>query len=234
MKRLSFAVLVALATWIVPVIGAAQEPSATGDDPAITEAREHFRVAMEHYDAGRFREAAAEFQRSYDLSHRPELLHNIYLSRRDMGDIRGAVDALRLYLTEATIPEGDRTTLVHRLHGMESSLGQAPSPEPVPRVAPTETPAPDADATTTDTSDTSDAADADADADTTVAEDRSLLASPTPAGSSDVTSEGWFWALIVTAGVLVVGGVVAGAVIATTPGEGVQGDVGGRIMTLTF
>ena len=155
-----------------------------------------------------------------------------------MGGIRGAVDALRLYLTEATIPEADRTTLVHRLHGMESSLGQAPSAEPVPRAsaAVSELPASSETATTTSTQ-------ARAETQATVAEtpppdeveDQSLLASPTPApASSDVTSEPWFWALVVTAGVLVVGGVVAGAVIATTPGEGVQGDVGGRIMTLTF
>ncbi|MFO0685055.1 MAG: hypothetical protein U0234_23555 [Sandaracinus sp.] len=227
------AVLIAIAVLIAPVAGSAQDATPSEDDAAVAEAREHFRVAMTHYEAGRFREAAAEFQRSYDLSHRPELLHNIYLSRRDMGDIRGAVDALRLYLTEATIPEADRTTLVHRLHGMESSLGQAPSAEPVPR-ATTET----AEAGPTETTEATPTEGETTETETTETEsheDRSLLASPTPApASSDVTSEGWFWALVVTAGVLVVGGVVAGAVVATTPGDGVQGDVGGRIMTLTF
>jgi hypothetical protein len=175
--------LAALALLVSPAAAAAQDapPTAT-EDASTTQAREHFRVAMDHYNAGRFAEAATEFQRSYDLSHRPELLHNIYLSRRDMGDIAGAVDALRLYLTEATIPEADRTTLVHRLRGMESSLGRAPSPTPVaptPTVDPT--PSEGAPASEPEVEPTPPEADA-----------HTLLASPTPpASSNDLAVAGW-------------------------------------------
>lgn len=225
------AVLVALAVLLAPAASAAQD-TPPSDEAAVAEAREHFRVAMTHYEAGRFREAAAEFQRSYDLSHRPELLHNIYLSRRDMGDIRGAVDALRLYLTEATIPEADRTTLVHRLHGMESSLGQAPSPEPA-RPAPEPTAETDTHASEPTTTDgTTVEGTTEGTTEITTEPDARILASP--ASSSDVTQEGWFWALIATAGVLVVGGVVTGIVVATTPGAGIEGQVGGQITTLRF
>src|SRR6185295_14451044 len=54
-------------------------------DPSVAEARAHFQVGSDHYNHGRFSEAATEYEAAYSLSPRPALLHNIYLARRDMG-----------------------------------------------------------------------------------------------------------------------------------------------------
>jgi hypothetical protein len=75
------------------------------------------------YDAGRFAEAAELFDRAYALSGRPALLHNIYVARRDMGDVPGAVEALRRYLADdTTVSSEQRELLRNRLRAMEASL----------------------------------------------------------------------------------------------------------------
>jgi len=69
--------------------------------PSEVAARGHYLMGQEHYDAARFAEAAEEFQRAYDLSHRPRLLFNLFIARRDAGQTRQAADALRLYIASA-------------------------------------------------------------------------------------------------------------------------------------
>ena len=55
-----------------------------------------------------------------------------------------------------------------------------------------------------------------------------LRADDTPAQSSDITGEGWFWPVVLTASALVVGGVILGIVLGTQPQAGsfTQGDAG--------
>lgn len=47
------------------------------------QARAHFRVGQSMYDAGRFAEAAHEFEEAFRLSQRSELLFNAYVAFRD-------------------------------------------------------------------------------------------------------------------------------------------------------
>ena len=47
------------------------------------EARAHFQLGRTLYDGGRFEEAAREFVQAYELSHRAQLLYNIFLAWRD-------------------------------------------------------------------------------------------------------------------------------------------------------
>jgi hypothetical protein len=61
------------------------------------QARVHFRAGRGLYDAGRFEQAAQEFEQAYQLSQRPELLFNAYVAFRDANDLGGAVRSLGAY-----------------------------------------------------------------------------------------------------------------------------------------
>lgn len=81
------------------------------------DARHHFRLGSAHYDSGHFAEAAREFEESYRLSRRPELLNNIYVAHRDAGNAGAAADALERYLAEMPDVE-NREMLEQRLAGL--------------------------------------------------------------------------------------------------------------------
>src|SRR5688500_16104728 len=109
-----------LLAWLLAAPAAAQpEPGSTQEDAA----RGHFLLGRAHVEAGRFAEAAEQFQRAYDISHRPQLLYNVFLSHRDAGNLPAAIAALRQYLVE--LPEvTDRPALEQRLRTMESLQAQ--------------------------------------------------------------------------------------------------------------
>lgn len=99
------------------------------EDMSDEQARAHFSVGKTLYDAGRFREAAEEWEKAYELSKKDALLYNIYVAHRDASDAPKAIDALRRYLaTSAATPE-DRINLEARLRAMEEAQRQqAPAP----------------------------------------------------------------------------------------------------------
>ncbi|HHH30072.1 MAG TPA: hypothetical protein ENK57_17245 [Polyangiaceae bacterium] len=122
-------------TLLLPGIGSAQDAeTAPAEEPTdASGARERFDVAVSLYTAGRFAEAAREFEAAYELDPRPRLLHNIYLSYRDLGDRRASAVALRRYLeSDADIPDEHRLILQHRLDALEAVLASeaASSDEP--------------------------------------------------------------------------------------------------------
>ncbi len=119
-----FALLIAIVGFL-PSSASAQEPETEGDDSA----RHHFRLGQAHYDSGHFREAAAEFEQSYELSGRPQLLYNIYVSYRDANDSERARDALRTYL-EAVPDAPNRSLLRSRLAALEGTVGPSESDRP--------------------------------------------------------------------------------------------------------
>jgi hypothetical protein len=93
------------------------------------EAMSHFKVGKSLYEAGRFAEAAREFANSYELSKRPELLYNIYVSYRDASDGPNAIEALRRYLELATLDDATRVNLQARLRAMQqANAGKEPPP----------------------------------------------------------------------------------------------------------
>lgn len=195
----------------------AQAPS-TPDDENTLRAREAFQVAVSLYGAGRYLEAAREFQRSYELSHEAGLLRNLYLALRDAGDVRGARTALRGYL-DAGAPdttEDDRRLLQHRLDALDRAIADEDAQRVATPITTTDPPAADSPV-----------------AATTSSED---LADPTTDETPIATArsdDAWIWALVI-GGVVLVGGGVALAVAWTTPGPGLDGDVPGRIETLTL
>lgn len=85
------------------------------------QARIHFRAGRGLYDAGRFQQAAEEFEMAYRLSQRPELLFNAYVAFRDANDLEGAVRSLGAYLDQVEeVP--DRVNLEARLRSMSLAL----------------------------------------------------------------------------------------------------------------
>lgn len=85
------------------------------------EARAHFRLSQSHYELGHFAEAAAELEQAYALSPRADLLYNLYVARRDAGQLAAAASALRQYLDEGEDIE-NAALLRHRLSALEAQL----------------------------------------------------------------------------------------------------------------
>jgi tetratricopeptide (TPR) repeat protein len=98
---------------------AVQDPTGLMDD----EARQHFQIGKTLYDAGRFPQAAEEFEQAYRLSNRPELLYNMYVAYRDAGNTQKAIESLRGYLEK--VPDAsDRINLKARLQSMEETAAR--------------------------------------------------------------------------------------------------------------
>ena len=84
-------------------------------------ARAHYTVGVAMYDAGRFPEAATEFQAAYDLSHRSALLYNCYVAYRDSSQAMRARDSLAQYLEE--VPDApNRLHLMARLEALNTEI----------------------------------------------------------------------------------------------------------------
>lgn len=82
-----------------------------------------FNAASSLYEAGRFLDAAQQFEAAYELSPRPSLLFNAYLAYRDAGRNESAVRSLAAYLENAPdAPDAERLTA--RLAAMRESAEQ--------------------------------------------------------------------------------------------------------------
>lgn len=135
--------LLALALVLLPSMASAQDGAAELE----AEARARFALGELYYSQARFAEAATEFEAAYSAHPHPTLLHNIYLARRDLGDLPGAVEALGRYLAAASdLTAAERRLLEGRLAAMQRQIGTGVSePEPEPVTAPTPDAAPPTD-----------------------------------------------------------------------------------------
>jgi hypothetical protein len=87
-------------------------------------ARAHFRAATSYYDMGHYDDAAAEFEKAYRLSGRPQLLHNLYLCHERLGNLGEATQYLERYLAE-TEDVPNREALESRLERLrERAAGE--------------------------------------------------------------------------------------------------------------
>ncbi|MFI5307900.1 MAG: hypothetical protein ACHQ53_11130 [Polyangiales bacterium] len=92
------------------------------------EAKAHFKVGKSLYEAGRFAEAAQEWEQAYQLSQKPELLYNVYVASRDASDQPKAIEALRRYLESSAEMDTDtRANLQARLRVMQEANSRAPA-----------------------------------------------------------------------------------------------------------
>lgn len=79
------------------------EKQKPGDPPPpsqkdIDDAKVHYRAGKLHYDNGKHKEAVEEFEESYRLSRRADLLYNLALCYEKLGRKKDAAARLRTYL----------------------------------------------------------------------------------------------------------------------------------------
>ena len=166
------------------------------------ESKAHFKVGKSLYESGRFAEAAAEWNRAYELSQRVELLYNVYVAYRDASDVPRAIDALRRYLQGAELDDATRQNLQARLRALEEANSKAP----VVAVTPSADPA-------TDPAATEPAPAAQPSAEPSWVEPEPLSASTrsTASGSDDPSIAPYV--LLGVGGALVIGAAVTGAIV---------------------
>ena len=103
---------------------AAKEEDAKETTEEEETARLRFKTGQKLYEAGKFVEAAAEFEKAYELAPHPELLYNAYLAWRDAGDQPKAAAALERYLITSDSDAHDRGKLEKRLAVLKASLAE--------------------------------------------------------------------------------------------------------------
>lgn len=114
----------ALLVWALLLASPAAAQPRSDDESA----RLHFEAATEYFRRGAYAEAEREFLASYELSHRPQLFFNIYLSRERLGDFAGAAEALRRYLAEGGDVQ-NRDELEDRLANLDRRAAQRAAEE---------------------------------------------------------------------------------------------------------
>jgi hypothetical protein len=111
--------------------------------PALAEdppSKQHFDAGAAAYDAGRYADAAWEFEAAREITPSPELDFNVGRARDRMGDARGAVEAYGRYL--AARPKADDAEEVRaRVAALRAELAKK-EPTPVLVVNPSTTQAP--------------------------------------------------------------------------------------------
>lgn len=66
-------------------------------------AEQHFRTGLDFYRAGYYASARIEFQAAYDLSHLPDLLHNLSRAAQLEGKLAEAIAFEARYITEGAL-----------------------------------------------------------------------------------------------------------------------------------
>jgi tetratricopeptide (TPR) repeat protein len=117
MIRLQGVVIVLAVAVITPAFAA-------GDTGISPEAKRHVDVAVQHYEAQRWKEASEEFELAYRLSHKPALLFNIARCEAKLGHDEAAIAFLRKYLEER--PDApDTASVLAEIEAREEALANA-------------------------------------------------------------------------------------------------------------
>lgn len=107
---------VATLSWLLASGAEAQDADAA--------ARAHFQAGTDHFQVADYEAALREYEQAYALSHRPELMYNLYLCHERLGHLDDAASWLERYLDEATEVHR-RAMLEQRLHTMRRRLAEA-------------------------------------------------------------------------------------------------------------
>jgi hypothetical protein len=97
-----------------------------GSDPALEQARVHFRQGVDAYRTGNYRGALVEFRAAYELRPNYKLLYNMAQSCMELQNRGPAVDYLTRYLAEGSseIPRARREEAERTLRWLESRVAQ--------------------------------------------------------------------------------------------------------------
>lgn len=92
------ALLLGVATSLVAAPAKAQDSAA----------RSHFHAGSGYFETGNYEDALKSFTLAYEMSQRPQLLYNLYLTEERLGDLRSAIRYLERYLSEVEeVPNRD-------------------------------------------------------------------------------------------------------------------------------
>ncbi len=116
--------------------GAVEETVENPDAAADARARRHFEAGTAYFQVGDYDSALRELRVAYEISHRPALLFNLYMTHERLGQFDEAAASLERFLREAPESE-DRAALEQRLsrlrdRALQSRATQAP---PTPEAA---------------------------------------------------------------------------------------------------
>ena len=67
-------------------------------------AREQFRVGVEAYRHGKYAEARDAFEAAYDVAPKPQVLYNLAMAERKLGNEAKACEYLEKHVREASLP----------------------------------------------------------------------------------------------------------------------------------
>jgi tetratricopeptide (TPR) repeat protein len=164
-------------------------------------AREHYRAAVAHFDAGRYLEAQAGFAAGYEISHKPGFLWNMAECARSLKNSERALELYKRYLKEAPPGAQRRGEAEQHVRELEAAaLAHQPAPlvpivpVPTPGEGPASPPGPYAQPAPT-------------------APAGAFAVAPTTdtQTSTPITKRWWFWA---GAGALLVGAATTAAIVA--------------------
>jgi tetratricopeptide (TPR) repeat protein len=105
--------------------GEGQAPEVLSDG----EAQAHFAAGRNHFERGHYEEALVEFEAAYELSGRPALLYNLYLTYERLGRLEEAANHLERYLDHAgeqrALLEARLESIRERLEAQRQRAGEA-------------------------------------------------------------------------------------------------------------
>jgi tetratricopeptide (TPR) repeat protein len=185
---------------------AATEPAYAGN---VDEAKAHYARATSAYALGRFAEAAAEYEKAFDLKPDPALLYNAAQAHRVAGNKARALLLYRSYLR--IFSDGpNHDEVQHFISELQKQIDQEakqpPKAEPAPPREPPPAPsiaAPQPTAPST----------ADPSAVTSPASPSPELVTQPAAAEKPLAKRPWFWATLAGAAIVVAGGVTLGVVL---------------------
>jgi hypothetical protein len=117
--------------------------AAAADDASDDLARRHFDSGAAYLEESDYENALKAFQKSYDLSHRPEILLNIATVQERRGDLAAAISALQAYLAAAPSSDRAETTRL-RIQNLQKRLDEAAAAQAPPAPLPPPPPPPQA------------------------------------------------------------------------------------------
>ena len=116
-------------------------PSLAHADDASRAAMEHYKKGTRAYDLGHFIEAAAEYEKAYEIKESPALLYNLGQAYRGAGEHQKALNAYRAYLRNA--PEaGNREEVTKFIEALKHTIEVQKATKEKPPVGTIATPPP--------------------------------------------------------------------------------------------
>jgi tetratricopeptide (TPR) repeat protein len=86
------------------ILSLAVPPARAQDDTGDERARTHFESGRSYFDEGNYERALEEFQRTLEMSGRPQMYFNIGTTLERLGRLREAADAFEHYLRDVENP----------------------------------------------------------------------------------------------------------------------------------